>query len=159
MFSREMLNTLYRYGYSLTNSESDAYDLLQEALARFLARKEVLPEQEKVPYLRRMMRNQFIDRLRREQRFPLEVLDTIEPDVIDDAFTELERIMISRQTLENIWALLLPMERELVHLWAIDGYNAREIAQQLNIPQGTILSRIHRIRKKIEPLMVEYQSL
>jgi RNA polymerase sigma-70 factor (ECF subfamily) len=154
-----MLNSLYRYAYSLSNSESDGYDLLHDALARFLARKEALPEQERAPYLRRMIRNQFIDQLRREQRLPLEVLDTVEPDIIDDAFIELERVIISQQTLDNIWDLLLPLERELVHLWAVEGFNTREISQQLHIPQGTILSRIHRIRKKIEPLMVEYQSL
>ncbi len=159
MFSHKMLNSLYRYAYSLSNSESDGYDLLHDALARFLARKEALPEQERAPYLRRMIRNQFIDQLRREQRLPLEVLDTVEPDIIDDAFIELERVIISQQTLDNIWDLLLPLERELVHLWAVEGFNTREISQQLHIPQGTILSRIHRIRKKIEPLMVEYQSL
>jgi len=159
MFSHEMLNKLYRYGYSLTNSESDAYDLLQDALARLLARKEALPEQDKIPYIRRMMRNQFIDKLRREQRFPLEVLDNSESELIDDAFIEMDRIIIAQQTLTTLWGLLLPMEREIVHLWAIEGFTAREIAQQLAIPQGTILSRIHRLRKKIEPLMVEYQSL
>lgn len=159
MFSHKMLNSLYRYAYSLSNSESDGYDLLHDALARFLARKEALPEQERAPYLRRMIRNQFIDQLRREQRLPLEVLDTVEPDIIDDTFIELERVIISQQTLDNIWDLLLPLERELVHLWAVEGFNTREISQQLHIPQGTILSRIHRIRKKIEPLMVEYQSL
>jgi len=159
MLSHENLNKLYRYGYSLTKSESDAYDLLQEALTRFLERNDNIPEQDKVPYLRRMMRNQFIDKLRREQRFPLEALETVESYSIDNAFTDMERLLISQQMLDNIWDLLLPLERELVHLWAIDGLTAREIAQQFNIPQGTILSRIHRLRKKIEPLMVEYQSL
>jgi len=158
MFNHQILNKLYRYGYSLTNNEGDSYDLLQEALARFFENKKVIPEQEKLPYVRRMMRNQFIDKLRREQRFPLEVLDTVQPDVVDDACIELERIVFSHQTLTKIWDLLLPMERELVHLWAIDGFSAREIAEQLHIPQGTILSRIHRLRKKIEPIMVEYES-
>lgn len=158
MFSHDKLNSLYRYGYSLTGNESDAYDLLQDALARFIGRKATLADQDKGPYVRRMMRNQYIDQLRREQRFPLEVLDTIDPRIIDDACIELERIMISRQTFQKIWDLLLPMERELVHLWAVDGLNAREMADQLNIPQGTILSRIHRLRKKIEPLKLEYQS-
>lgn len=159
MVNHEILNKLYRYGYSLTNNESDAYDLLQDALTHLLTRKQVLDEQDKLPYIRRMMHNQFIDKLRREQRFPLEVLDTVSSGLIDDACIELERIVISQQTLTAVWDLLLPVEREIVHLWAVEGLAAREISEQLHIPQGTILSRIHRLRKKIEPLMVEYTSL
>lgn len=159
MFSRDILNSLYRYGYSLTGKEADAYDLLHDVLARFLERKDHLSIQDKVPYVRRMMRNKFIDQLRREQRFPLEVLDTVSPRVMDDSCIELERMVISEQALRQVWDLLLPMERELLYLWAVEGFTGKEVAEQLNIPQGTIVSRIHRLRKKIEPLMGEYQSL
>jgi len=150
MFSPETLNMLYRYGYSLTGNEADAYDLLQDALARYLERGS--EQDNPVAYLRRMMRNQFIDQLRREQRFPLEALNTIDPKMSEDDAMQLERIVISQQTLQQVWAQLMPMERELLHLWALDGFNAREIAEQLDVPRGTILSRIHRLRKKIGPL-------
>ena len=159
MFSREVLNILYRYAYSLTCEEANAYDLLQDTLARFLARKDHLTIKDKVPYVRRMIRNQFIDQLRREQRFPLEVLDTVNSTVINDAYIDLERMVISEQALQQVWELLLPMERELLYLWAVEGFTGQEIATQLNIPQGTILSRIYRLRKKIEPLKDEYKSL
>ncbi|MFT6898561.1 MAG: RNA polymerase sigma-70 factor (ECF subfamily) [Paraglaciecola sp.] len=159
MFSHEILNNLYHYAYSLTCEEANAYDLLQDALARFLARKNHLKIKDKVPYVRRMIRNQFIDQLRREQRFPLEVLDTVDSIVIDDVCIDLERMVISEQTLQQVWELLLPMERELLYLWAVEGLTGQEIATQLNIPQGTILSRIYRLRKKIEPLKDEYKSL
>ena len=158
MFSHDVLNSLYRYGYSLTNNEADAYDLLQDALARFLENKpDHVSSGEAIPYLRRMMRNKFIDQLRRQQRFPLEVLDTVDPQIADSDDIELERIVIAQEMLEQIWSQLVPLERELIHLWAVEGFNAREIAEQLETPRGTILSRIHRLRKKIDLIMIEIE--
>lgn len=154
MIDQEMLNSLYRYGYSLTVNEADAYDLLQSSLAKFL---EVAPAKlksnEYLPYIRRMMKNKFIDQLRREKRFPLEVLDTVDSDIGSEDSVALDRIVFSLQAVEKVWAVLTFNERELLHLWAYDGFNAREIAEQLDSPRGTILSRIHRLRKKIEKLV------
>lgn len=159
IFNHDMLNKLYRYGYALSNNEADAYDLLQDSLTRFLTNKvEGITGDEAVPYLRRMMRNQFIDQLRREKRFPLEALDTIEPQQGDQDEIALERMVISQEILAMIWERLIPLERELVHLWAFEGFNAREISEQLDVPRGTILSRIHRLRKKLDFLRVSVDS-
>ncbi len=154
IFDHNTLNKLYRYGYALCNNEADAYDLLQDALTRFLEKKaKEIKSTEAIPYLRRMMRNQFIDQLRRAKKFPLEALDTIEPQQGEQEQIAMESIVISQQLLQLIWGELLPLERELVYLWAFEGFNAREIAEQLDVPRGTILSRIHRLRKKIDLLL------
>lgn len=154
LFSQETLNKLYRYGYSLTNNEADAYDLLQESLTRFMEDVDKqLDASEALPYLRRMMRNKFIDQLRRNKRFPLESLETLDAQVCDEDADLLEKVVIARQTLDIIWKAMMPLERELLHLWAVEGLNAREIAEQLDVPRGTILSRIHRVRKKIDQVM------
>jgi len=153
MFSEDMLNRLYRYGYSLTANEADAYDLLQESLTRFL---ELDPPPdtsgEPVFYLQRIMHNRFIDQLRRAKRFPLEALDGADAASGDTGFVDLERIAISEQTLRHVWERLSPLERELMHLWAVEELTAREIAERLDTPRNTILSRIHRLRKKVAPL-------
>lgn len=154
IFNQEILNRLYRYGYSLTNNEADAYDLLQDSITRLMENSNIkVNADETIPYLRRMMRNKFIDQLRRDQHFPLEGLETIDTQVsVEDAET-LEKIVIAQQTLDIIWEKMMPLERELLHLWAVEGFNAREIAEQLDVPRGTILSRIHRVRKKIDQVM------
>lgn len=156
MFSENMLNRLYRYAHSLTNNEADAYDLLQESLTRFLELDPPPGQRDKpVFYLQRIIRNRFIDQLRRARRFPLEALDCTDTGIGDTELIELERIVISQQTLQRVWRQLSPLERELVHLWAVEELTAREIAELLETPRGTILSRIHRLRKKIAPLATD----
>lgn len=156
IFNQETLNKLFRYGYSLTDNEADAYDLLQDSITRFMEDpSKQLSADEAVPYLRRMMRNKFIDQLRRNQRFPLEGLETIDAQVSNEDAESLEKVVIAQQTLDIIWKKMMPLERELLHLWAVEGFNAREIAEQLDVPRGTILSRIHRVRKKIDQVLKE----
>ena len=42
-----------------------------------------------------------------------------------------------------------PLERELLFLWAVEGYTARELGEATECSRGTVLSRLHRLRKKI----------
>lgn len=153
LFCNQSLQSLYRYGYTLTQNEANAYDLLQNALERYLAQPEKHNELEKPEfYIRRIMRNRFIDDLRHSQRFPLESLDQVDEQIADLDLNQLEHMIMEQQLLEQIWVRLNPLERELIHLWAVEGMTAQEISDQLETPRGTILSRIHRLRKKIEDL-------
>ncbi len=154
LFCSQSLQSLYRYGYSLTQNEANAYDLLQDALARYLARPHKSKTLDKPEfYIRRMMRNQFIDQLRHIKRFPLESLDQVDEQAADLDLNQFEQMMIDQHLLEQIWIRINPLERELLHLWAVEGMTALEISDQLETPRGTILSRIHRLRKKIEDLL------
>jgi len=153
LFCNQSLQSLYRYGYSLTLNEANAYDLLQDALERYLAQPQRHSELDKPEfYVRRIMRNRFIDELRHNQRFPLESLDQMDEQIADLDLKQLETMVMEQQLLEQIWARINPLERELLHLWAVEGMTAVEISDQLETPRGTILSRIHRLRKKIEGL-------
>ena len=62
----------------------------------------------------------------------------------------LEDIVIAQADLEIVWELLDPFERELLYYWAVEEMTAQEIAGQIDVPRGTVLSRIYRVRKKIE---------
>ncbi|MEA3410825.1 MAG: RNA polymerase sigma factor [Pseudomonadota bacterium] len=150
MFSDAQLNGLYRYGISLTNDETLAYDLLQDAIECYL---KMDPARRPVDgagfYLRRVMRNRYIDQLRKEKRYPHESLEDGGDSLVSMAMPDPGELVIDRQMIESILARLDPLERELLHLWAYEEMTAREIATQLDSPRGTILSRIHRLKKKI----------
>jgi len=150
VFSDAQLNALYRYGVSLTNDETLAYDLLQDATECYLkmdpARR---PADGAEFYLRKVIRNRYIDQLRREKRYPHESLDDSDDRLVSMAMPDPGEVVIDRQMVESILARLNPMERELLHLWAYEEMTAQEIATQLDSPRGTILSRIHRLRQKI----------
>ena len=147
-FDRTALNRMYRYCYSLTNNEDAAYDLLQDGLERYLR---VRPDAPMAPfsYLRRIVRNRFIDGLRDRGAQILDNAAEIDPDCVAIGFGSLEGTVIAQQDLERIWDVLDPFERELLHLWALEGYTGKEVAEQLGLPLGTVLARIHRLRQRL----------
>lgn len=65
MFNKDALQQLYRYSYSLTCDEHDAYDLLQGALEKFI--KLNVEANQPVAYMKRIIYNRFIDECRREK--------------------------------------------------------------------------------------------
>lgn len=153
MLTDELLNRLYRYGFSLTNNESNAYDLLQDALERYLKHQHTnRPAEAPEFFIRRIMRNRFIDQLRHERRFPLHSLNDVDDRTADMDLQNLDDMAVTQQTLERIWNVLDPFDRELLHLWAVEEYTAREIAEQFEVARGTILSRIHRLRIRLRKL-------
>ena len=151
MFNQKRLNQLFRYGCSLTNNETTAYDLLHDALEKFLNNTvDNLPANKEDHYIRTIMRNRYLDELRHQKRFPQDDFDDHEDSLISMQLPDPEKIIIDQELLGEIWSVLNPLERELLHLWAVDNYTAKEIAEQLDSPRGTVLSRIHRLRKKLE---------
>lgn len=156
MFKTDELNRLYRYCYSLTRQRDEAYDLLQTAIEKFLRQQPPTPE-DLVRYMRQIIRYQYIDEYRRKRRFPMESLEDVDP--VDFDTQTLDQLMMDQQSLEIAWTWLHAEERELLYLWAVENQTAQQIADELAQPRGTILSRIHRIRKKLLKVMNESHNL
>lgn len=148
MFDRERLQRLFRYGYSLTQDEQAAYDLLQDALETSL-RKSPSDPQAATAYVQTIMRNRFIDQYRRAHRYPVVSLDEQDAQALDIDPSVLENIVIAEQDVEILMAALAPFERELLFFWAVEGYTAQEIAERTGSRRGTVLSRLHRIRQRL----------
>lgn len=148
MFSNEQLQQLFRYGCALTTDAQQAHDLLQDAIESCL-RQPPHKQAAIMSYVRTIMRNRFIDNARHQQRFPQDTLEE-EQIAIDMDVRMLEDIVIDEAELDNLWGLLDPLEREILFLWAVEEYSTTEIASQMDIPRGTILSRIHRLRKRLQ---------
>ena len=146
---REQLQRLFRYGYSLTASEDDAYELLQRAIEQTLERG-VEPEHP-VRYLMRAMRNRHIDELRRHARREHVTLeDAEEQGSLDWSEQVLDHVVIASVDMARIWEELEAKERELLYMWAVEDWTAAEIAEQTETPRNTILSRIHRLRRRLQ---------
>ncbi|WP_299809543.1 RNA polymerase sigma factor [uncultured Shewanella sp.] len=148
---RELLQSLYRYCFCLTGNNSQAEDLLQTAVESWL-KTSSRPLQLRA-YLRKVIRNQFIDDCRRLKIVDFEPLDDNAPVLLDEIC--LEEVEIQHNLIEHLFELLNPAEREVLYLWAIEGYSAAEIAEDLQQPRGTILSRLHRIKLKIADLALD----
>ncbi len=147
-FDREALNRLYRFAYTLCGDETSAYDLLQDTVERCLAHPPgalVSPE----AFARRVMRNRHIDLYRRRQAAPEDLHNDGDVELIAIDVHCLEELIVSRDTLQRIWSLLEPMDREILYYWAVEDMTAAQIASLLGSRRGTILSRIHRLRNRL----------
>lgn len=147
VFDPDSLNRLYRYACALTGNGADADDLLQDGLERFL-RSGRGTAANPLAYARRTLRNCFIDGLRRRGRFPQEPLCE-ESTALDLDTRTLEAVAIARDDFNRVWQRLDPFDREILYFWAIEGMTAHEVAQELDSPRGTVLSRIHRLRARL----------
>ncbi len=143
---RETLDRLFRYCFALTGQREDAEDLLHNSLEKYIHSRPGLVENT-VAYIMRIARNSFIDQQRRQHHLPFDTTDGL--DYLSDPEDDLENTIIDRLTLEKVWESLNPAEREAVYLWAVEGLSASEIGRFLDEPRGTILSRLHRLRRRV----------
>jgi len=147
MFDQQQLNQLYQYCLSLTSHSANAYDLLQTALEKFLKQDKRQVESH-MGYIRRIIRNQFIDDCRRQQIIAFDPIEDTEALSLETR--SLDQVMIEQDLVEKAWVLLNTAEREILYLWAMLGYSSSEIAKELDSPRGTVLSRIHRLKQKLQ---------
>jgi RNA polymerase sigma-70 factor, ECF subfamily len=147
-FDREALQRAYRYCLALTGHEATAYDLLQDGLERYLRGVDVAENPKAMLY--RILHNRFIDTRRTSRDELHDDVEALDHQCLSLGFHGLDDIVIAQQELAIIWRGLAPGERELLHLWAVEGYTAQEVAEQLGQARGTVLSRIHRLRRRLE---------
>ena len=146
MFDKEILQQLYRYAYSLTCDEHDAYDLLQGAIEKFI--KSNTEANQPTAYIKKIIYNRFIDDCRRQKIVQFENMEEAALPADFDVQT-LEELLVNEALAEQILKSLEPDEREIMYCWAIEGFTTSEIAEKLEKPKGTILSKIYRMRKKL----------
>lgn len=148
MFSQDELNQLYRYALSVCVREDIAYDLLQTALERYL-KKSVVAEKPQA-YLKIMIRNLYFDLQRHNKVVPMVSIDSDELDHIEPVGSDsMDDLLVSQQEVEEIVSMLSSQENELLYLWAVEEYTVDEISVIYEKPRGTILSQLHRLKKRL----------
>ena len=157
------LDALYRTALRMTRSEADAEDLVQETYIKaFRAREQFTPGTNLKAWLFRILTNTFINTYRRRQTQP----EFTELDDVDEF--SLYRRMSDLKTSSNSGdpeseflnglvdnevkdALAeLPEKFRSVVLLDVEGFSYKEIAEMLDIPIGTVMSRLHRGRKFLQ---------
>jgi len=153
MIDKNELNQLYRYACSLTKDADNSYDLLQASIEKMLG-KDYQKIENKTAYLMRSIRNRYIDQKRRENKFPLDSIED-EAQIFEvDEQIGLEELVIESEKVAELITYLSPMESELLYLWAVEEYTIDEIARLQNIPRGTLLSRLSRMKKRVKQQFV-----
>lgn len=140
---------LYNVAYRLAGNDDDANDLAQEALLRVRKGLESYQPGSMEAWLSRIVTNVFLDEMRRRKRRPAEALPDdpdrlLPPSAAADVATD--------QLSDEVQAALrnLPEEfRAAVVLADVVGLSYEEIGEALDVPVGTVRSRIHRGRRQL----------
>ena len=143
----QLLPRLRRFAFSLSRNGADADDLAQATIERALrSREQWQPGTKLDSWLYRIMRNLWIDtaraRTRRERHeAPEEEAQSVGEDPREsiEAALELKRAMNAMERLPD-------EQREVVALILIEGFGYREVSEMLDLPIGTVSSRLVRGR-------------
>lgn len=141
----EVLPRLRRFAVSLTGNRHDADDLLQSTVERVLTR--AIPEDVDVSkWMFRVLRNLWIDEIRARD---VRLKAAERPEWREDQIVAGEEAVLGELTLrevERAMAALPAEQREVISLVAVEGLSYREAAEVLEVPIGTIMSRLARAR-------------
>jgi len=143
-----------RFAWSLTRDRDKADDLVQEALLRAVSRWAQLRKPSSIrPWLLQILYNAFLAELRRRHReglaVSLDMIDQHPAATIDPENEELLRGAL------GVLARLPEDQRAVLELVAIEGLSYEEVSHILNIPLGTVMSRLSRGRGKLRELIGE----
>ncbi len=146
---------IYTVAYRLTGNHDEAQDLVQEVLLRVRRGLASYRPGSMEAWLSRITTNAFLDEVRRKKRRPLEVVPDLPERVIGTEQEPLDVLDTSRLP-DHIQDALkaLPIEfRSAVVLCDVVGLNYQEIAESLDVPVGTVRSRIHRGRAQLRVML------
>lgn len=139
---------LYTVAYRLTGTHDDAQDLVQEVLLRVRKGLETYQPGSLEGWLSRITTNTFLDEARRRRRRPVELLPE-EPDRVVPPSPGADVALAAEALPDDVQEALgrLPDDyRAAVVMCDVVGLSYQEISASLDVPLGTVRSRIHRGR-------------
>jgi RNA polymerase sigma-70 factor, ECF subfamily len=159
----ELADQVYRVARRLVRTREEAEDLMQEAYARaFRSWRSYTPGTNLRAWLLRILTNLNIDRGRRQQRTPdmqpMEEGDYFLYNRLAESETSDEERVLERLSQDDIVTALseVPHDfRDVIVLVDIGDFSYQEAAQILDIPIGTVMSRLHRGRRILKAELAE----
>lgn len=163
-----LLDVIYAGALRMTRNPADAEDLVQETFAKaYRAFKSFEEGTNLKAWLFRILTNTFINQYRKNQRGPaVDPTEQIEDWQMARAERHTSGGLKSAETeaLENLPNDVIsnalnsiPEDfRDVVYMADVDGFSYKEIAEIMNTPVGTVMSRLHRGRKLLRELLEDY---
>jgi len=163
------LDQIYGGALRLTRNPADAEDLVQDTYAKaFVAFHQFTPGTNLKAWLFRIMTNTFINNYRKSQRQPVTSSDTIEDwqlaQAAEHTSTGLQSAEMAAleampdETVREALASLRPEFRQVVLLADVEGFSYKEIADIMDTPLGTVMSRLNRARAALREKLKDYAA-
>jgi RNA polymerase sigma-70 factor, ECF subfamily len=137
---------LYRYAYRLTGCAADADDLTQEAFCKAQINLGQLRDHTRArPWLFSILRNAYLHRIRADRQQRCVTLDSA-ADIAEAPVEPDATIEIDPERLQQALAELGEGFRTPVILFYFEDFSYRDIAEQMDLPIGTVMSRLARAK-------------
>ena len=140
-----LLPQLRRYSRSLTRSDSEGEDLLQDCMEKALVNRSQWRGTNLKAWACRIMTNLHLNARRAVSRRPAMALD----DAAEIAEEPHNDDLLMNRRLRAALDTLPAETRAVLMLVVVEGYTYREVAEMLAIPQGTVMSRLSRARQSL----------
>lgn len=144
---------LYRFALSLCKDHDNALDLTQNAFQKLATKADTLKDRKKIKsWLFSVLYREFVDDYRHARRFPKTSLELVtditeDRDPRNDAALDADALMTALGQLDTKF-------RAPISLFYIEEFSYKEISKMLDIPIGTVMSRLRRakdhLRKALE---------
>jgi RNA polymerase sigma-70 factor (ECF subfamily) len=162
------VDALYNTAYRMTRNAQDAEDLIQETYLKAYKYYDKFEEGTNLKaWLFKILKNTFINAYRKKQQVPPEsdfadIEDSFERLVRDDVAGKIkspEEEFLENVLDEDLQRALdgLPEDFRMVLMLAdLESFSYKEIADILEVPVGTVMSRLYRARRLLESAMLDY---
>jgi len=150
----EVTPRLERFAFRLTRNTADAADLLQSTLLRGLEKKHLFQEGTNLfSWLSKVMYNMFASNYNRKVKFesqydPEPYIEKKSVPANQDFEIELQDVGIAMETLTN-------EHRDILIMICVKGMKYAEVSEALDIPVGTVRSRLSRARDNLQSAISE----
>lgn len=153
----EHIDSLYNLAIRMTQNKQDAEDLVQEASLRAYRHFDKFrPGTNFKAWIMTVLRNVFINEYRRKMKEP----QKIEFEKVED-FISLPETIGAREEIfsENIKSSIDKLPEELyttIILFYVENFSYKEIANVMDVPVGTVMSRLHTARQLLKKRLSAY---
>lgn len=160
------LKSLYNFAFRLTLDEDDANDLVQDAYLKAFRFYNTFEEgTNSKAWLFRILKNSFINEYRRKAKLPGKVdyqdvetyynSEDVDEQITPDLRVESVQDMIGDEITRALNSIDSDFRLAII-LCDIEGFTYEEMAKILDIPIGTVRSRLHRARQMLKEKLVDY---
>ncbi len=143
---------LKKFALKLTRNEADAEDLLQSTVLRALEKKDMFKEGTKLfSWTSRIMYNMFVSNWRRKSKFESQY--DPEPYINAETTNPCQDIKVEVASVNEAMKQLTDEHRNVLVMVCVQGMPYQEVADNLDIPIGTVRSRLSRARLQLQEIM------
>jgi len=162
------IDSMYNFAFRLTNDEDDANDLVQDTYMKaFRFINSFQQGTNAKAWLFRILKNSFINDYRKKSKQPAKVdyqevettynSESTDAESTTDLRTETVQDMIGDEVATALNSLPVDF-RTVIILCDIEGFTYEEMAKILDIPIGTVRSRLHRARNLLKEKLRSYAN-